>query len=461
MLYLSRFFDCNPLGAQLNPSKHLLTRLLLLCVLFVNMTSSTVRAESRDTLKDEHFSIHGQVTVISQYKPSFHAAYSGVNSLISKGENQRSLTTTLFFGVRLWNGGGLFIGPEISGGSGLSGSSGIGASTNGEAYRVDSPAPSFELGRLYLTQIIPLSSNRTYQCDDINKLGGMIPTKYIALTIGKICVSDFFDTNKYSHDPRTQFMSWGLMDNGAWDFAANTKGYTPSIVIEWVTPHDALRYGISLLPKVANGMQMDWHLQRSSSHSLEYTHNYSLEGKKGSVRLFSFINWANMGNYKESLKMDPTSPNLFMTEKSGRTKYGFGVNVEQEINDFMGMFFRAGWNDGHNETWAFTEVDRTLSAGISADGSKWHRKNDTMGLADVISALSNSHRDYLKAGGQGFELGDGHLNYGLENLSELYYSFALKDNLFLSGAYQFIINPGYNRSRGPVNVLSLRIHAVF
>ena len=439
----------------------LLMRLYFLCVLLATGISSTVLAQSEDTLKNERFSIHGQVTVISQYKPSFHAAYSGTNSLISKGESKRSLTTTLFFGVRLWKGGSLFIGPEISGGAGLSGSAGVGASTNGEAYRVDSPAPSFELGRLYLTQIIPLSSNKVYQCDDINQLGGMIPTEYIALTIGKICVSDVFDTNKYSHDPRTQFMSWGLMDNGAWDFAANTKGYTPSIVLEWVTPHNALRYGISLLPKIANGMQMDWRLQRSSSHSLEYTHNYSLDGEKGSIRLFSFINWANMGNYEESLKLDPTSPDLSRTEKAGRTKYGFGVNLEQEINDFMGVFFRAGWNDGHNETWAFTEVDRTLSAGISADGSKWHRKNDTVGLAYVISALSNSHRDYLKAGGYGFELGDGHLDYGLENLSELYYSFALKDNLFISGAYQFIINPGYNRSRGPVNVLSLRIHAVF
>lgn len=431
-------------------------------ILLVAMASCAVLyAQPGDTLKDERFSLHGQATVISQYKPSFHATYSGANSLVSEGETKRSLTATLFWGVKLWNGGAFFMSPEISGGSGLSSSLGVGASTNGEAYRVDSPALSFELGRLYFNQIIPLSKQRIYQCDDINKLGATVPTEYLSLTIGKICVSDIFDANEYSHDPRTQFMSWGLMNNGAWDFAANTKGYTPSVVIEWVTPHDALRYGVSLLPKVANGMEMNWHLQKSSSHSIEYTHYYLLKGMKGVIRLFSFINWAGMGNYEESLKLNPSAPDLSETERSGRTKYGFGVNVEQEMNDFIGVFFRAGWNDGRNETWAFTEIDRTVSIGVSANGSKWHRKADTVGLAHVVSALSASHRDYLKAGGKGFELGDGRLDYGLENLSELYYSFALKDNLFLSGAYQFIINPGYNRNRGPVSVLSLRIHAVF
>lgn len=328
-------------------------------ILLVAMASCAVLyAQSGDTLKDECFSLHGQATVISQYKPSFHAAYSGANSLVSEGETKRSLTATLFLGVKLWNGSSLFMSPEISGGSGLSSSLGVGASTNGEAYRVDSPAPSFELGRLYFTQIIALSKQRTYQCDDINKLGGTVPIEYLSLTIGKICVSDIFDANGYSHDPRTQFMSWGLMNNGAWDFAANTKGYTPSVVIEWITPHDALRYGVSLLPKVANGMEMNWHLQRSSSHSIEYIHNYSWKGKKGSLRLFSFINWAGMGNYEESLKLNPPAPDLSETERSGRTKYGFGINVEQEMNDFIGVLFRAGWNDGRNETWAFTEIDR-------------------------------------------------------------------------------------------------------
>lgn len=427
----------------------------------VTFTTIVSYAQQIDTLKNERFSVHGQTTIITQYKPSFSAKYSGDNSLISKKENERSLTATLFLGARLWNGASVFMSPEIAGGSGLSTSLGVGASTNGEAYRVDEAAPSFELGRFFLKQIIPLNKERIYQSDDVDKLGGIIPTKYIALTVGKICVSDIFDVNRYSHDPRTQFMSWGLMNNGAWDFAANTKGYTPSFVVEWVTPQNELRYGFSLLPKTPNGMKMDWKINNAGSHTLEYTHNYFIKGRKGALRLVSFLNKANMGNYRQSLALDPTSPNIASTEKEGRTKYGFGVNAEQEINDFMGMFFRASWNDGHNETWAFTEIDRSISAGLSASGSKWNRKNDNVGLAYVVSGLSTPHRNYLEAGGKGFELGDGALNYGLENLAELYYSMELKNNLYVTGTYQFIVNPGYNKDRGPVNVLSIRIHAEF
>lgn len=433
----------------------------LLMFFAVAAFNQTLCSQSIDSLKEELFSIHGQTTVITQYKPSFHAKYSGTNSLSAKEETKTSITATLFLGTRLWKGAGFFLSPEIAGGSGLSGSFGVAASTNGETYRVSDPAPSFEMGRIYFNQIIPLNQERVYQTDDIDQLNGKIPTKYIALTIGKISVTDIFDANKYSHDPRTQFMSWGLMNNGAWDFAANTKGYTPSFVVEWVMPQNALRYGFSLLPKVANGMKMNWHATKAGSNYLEYTHNYLFRGEKGSIRLLSYLNRADMGSYRESLELDPTSPDITKTEKSGRIKYGFGVNAEQDLNDFMGMFFRASWDDGHTETWAYTEIDRTASLGLVANGSRWNRKNDNIGLATVVSGLSNAHRDYLKAGGLGFELGDGHLNYGLENVTELYYSFALKDNLFISGAYQFIVNPGYNKDRGPLNVFSLRVHATF
>jgi len=433
----------------------------LLIFFAVAAFNQTLCSQSIDSLKEERFSIHGQTTVITQDKPSFHAKYSGTKSLSSKKETETSITATLFLGARLWNGAGFFLSPEIAAGSGLSGSLGVAASTNGETYRVSDPAPSFEMGRIYFNQIIPLSKQRIYQADDVDQLNGKIPTKYIALTIGKISLTDIFDANKYSHDPRTQFMSWGLMNNGAWDFAANTKGYTPSFVAEWVTPQNALRYGFSLLPKEANEMAMNWNIGKAGANYLEYTHNYSLSGEKGSIRLLSYLNRANMGSYRESLELNPTSPDITKTEKSGRIKYGFGVNAEQDLNDFMGMFFRASWDDGHTETWAYTEIDQTASMGLVANGSRWNRKNDNVGLATVVSGLSNPHRNYLKAGGLGFELGDDNLNYGLENVTELYYSFALKDNLFISGAYQFIVNPGYNRDRGPVNVFSIRVHAAF
>jgi high affinity Mn2+ porin len=417
-------------------------------------------AQQPDTLKQERFSIHTQTTVITQFKPAFNAKYTGQNSLVPQAETKRSITSTLFFGAKLWQGAGIYINPEIGGGAGLSSSLGVGASTNGETYRIGDPAPAFELARLYYRQIISLNKESSFQESDINKLEGNIATKYISIIIGKICVSDFFDNNRYSHDPRTQFMSWALMSNGAWDFPANTKGYTPSLILEYVTPRYELRYGFSLVPTQPNGMVMNWDINKAGSHSLEYTYNYTIEGKKGAFRLLSFFTTANMGNFNQSIELNPLAPDLLTTEKYGHNKYGFGINCEQEINKELGVFLRSSWNDGNNETWIFTEIDHSLSFGISLNGNRWKRQNDNIGLAYVVSGLSTPHLNYLKAGGMGFELGDGNLNYGLEQLTEIYYSMELTKYLFVSGTYQFILNPGYNKDRGPVNVFSVRFHII-
>jgi high affinity Mn2+ porin len=255
-------------------------------------------------------------------------------------------------------------------------------------------------------------------------------------------------------------MSWALMSNGAWDFPANTKGYTPSFVFEYVTPKHELRYGFSLVPTQPNGMVMNWNINRAGSHTLEYTYNYTIAGKKGALRLLSFITSANMGNYNQSITLNPTAPDLFVSEKNGRIKYGFGINYEQEINKEIGGFLRASWNDGNNETWVFTEIDRSISIGMSLNGNRWNRQNDNIGIAHVVSGISTPHRKYLQAGGMGFELGDGNLNYTLEQLTEIYYSMELTRYLFISGTYQFVQDPGYNKDRGPVNVFSVRVHVV-
>ncbi|MDP4241070.1 MAG: carbohydrate porin, partial [Bacteroidota bacterium] len=371
----------------------------------------TVAQQTTDSLTEERFSVHAQSTFISQYKPSFSAKYTGPNSLTTQTETQLSTTYTLFVGARLWKGASMYLNPEVAAGSGLSGSFGVGASTNGETYRIGNPAPTFELARLYIRQILPLNSKTEYREGSQNQLAGKTSTDYISLTVGKICLADFFDLNSYSHDPRTQFMSWGLMSNGAWDFAANTRGYTPSIMLEWVTPTDELRYDFSLLPQVANGMDMNWNIRQAGSHTLEYTRNYFLSDKKGAIRLESYLNTGNMGNYRESVALNPSAPDITATRKNGRTKYGFCINAEQAIAHDLGAFIRAGWNDGNNETWVFTEIDRTLSLGLSATGDRWNRPQDNVGLAHVVSGLSASHRNYLKTGGKGFELGDGNLNY--------------------------------------------------
>jgi len=434
-----------------------ITTILFILIAF---TAVSVKAQQTDSTKEEKFSCHFQATVITQYKPGFQAKYSGPNSLSPKEETQTSLTSTLYAGAKLWKGATVFINPEIAGGSGLSGALGIADATNGETFRIGSSTLAIYLARAFFRQEFSLDNNNAYQSSDFNQLAGNRPTKYFAITIGKIGITDYFDANSYSHDPRTQFMSWGLMANGAWDYPANTRGYTPSIVLEYVTTKNELRYGLSMVPLSANGNQMDGNIWQANSSTLEYTHHYSIKDKAGTVRLLSFLTTTHMGNYEQSIALDPTAPDITATREYGRVKYGFGINAEQQLTKDAGIFARASWNDGHTETWAFTEIDRSVSAGISVIGNQWKRSGDNVGLAYVMSGISQPHRDYLKDGGDGFILGDGNLNYGLEHLLEFYYSAeVVKNSIYISGAYQFVVNPGYNQDRGPVNVFSLRVHA--
>jgi high affinity Mn2+ porin len=431
-------------------------------VIFITLLfAARLQAQQPDTLHNDRFTLHAQTTVINQFKPSFSAKYTGDNSVVTGKESKATLTSTFFAGVRLWKGAGFFLNPEIAGGSGISEAKGIASATNGEAFRVGDPAPKIYVARLFYRQLFSVSNETTYQSSDFNQLAGKVPTKYLSVTIGKIGVADYFDDNTFSHDPRTQFMSWGLMDNGAWDYPANTRGYTPSMVLEYVTPKHELRYGISMVPKVANGNDINYDLTKASSQTLEYTRRHKLNNLDGAIRILGFFTTANMGNYRQSINQSPVDPQIESTRKYGNTKLGFAINAEQYLTQNLGFFFRASWNDGRHETWAFTEIDHSLSAGLSMNGTRWKRANDNIGLAYVTSGISTDHKDYLQAGGKGFMLGDGNLNYRWEHLAELYYSAEIvKNQIYLTGAYQLVVNPGYNMDRkGPVNVFSIRFHA--
>lgn len=433
--------------------KYKFTLIILILNIFANF------AEPTDSINNEIFSIHVQTTIINQNKPTFSAKYSGDNSLITQSESQTSITSTLYLGSRLWNGASAFINPEIAGGSGLSSALGIAAATNGETFRIGDPTPKIYIARLFFTQTIALSGENTFQTSDLNQLAGSLPTNYLSVTLGKISISDFFDRNKYSHDPRTQFMSWGLMSNGAWDYPADTRGYTPSIVLEYITPADELRYAFSLVSITANGSIMDWQISKAGSHTFEYTHRYTLSNQAGVIRLLGFFTNAKMGNYREAVATNPGNPDIHSVEKYGNAKFGFALNVEQDFSNTFGGFVRASWNDGNNETWAFTEIDRSFSTGLNLTGESWKRNNDNIGIAFVVSGISEAHQAYLKAGGKGFILGDGNLNYGSEKLAELYYTLNLSPNIYFSGTYQLVLNPGYNKDRqGPVSVFSARLH---
>jgi high affinity Mn2+ porin len=254
-------------------------------------------------------------------------------------------------------------------------------------------------------------------------------------------------------------MNWSLMSNGAWDYPANTRGYTIGLVVEYHTPLWATRLALTQMPTYANGPNLDEHVNKAYGLTWEGEKNIRINNRPGVARLLLFHNQAAMGNYEEAVKKNSLSPDITGGRAEPRTKNGAGISLEQEIANNAGLFMRAGWNDGHNETWAFTEIDQTVSGGIMWKGAGWARKNDELGTAIVVNGISQQHRNYLATGGYGFMIGDGRLNYGHEAIMEVYYRFSIPQ-LFVSISpdYQFVLNPGYNKDRGPINIIGVRAH---
>ncbi len=408
---------------------------------------------------NQPFSLHFQQTVITQHKPSFAAAYSGRNSLSTASETASSLTSTLFGGLRLWKGAEAYFNPEMSGGSGLSKALGVAGFPNGETFRVGTSDPKIYIARLYLQQRFEWGDEKDTLNDDLNQIGGIVSKRYLKVTVGKYGLADFFDGNEFSHDPRSQFMNWSLMDDAAWDYPANTRGYVMGATAELGQPNWTLRFAFTMSTKQANGATWDGKLAKANTQTLEYERRYKLSGEAGTFRILAFRNNGKMGSYHLALDQRPVAPDLDATQQYGRHKYGVGISANQHFNKSLGVFARAGFNDGHTQTWYFTEVDRTASVGAVLTGSSWKRGDDQVGLAFVANGISNAHRNFLAAGGYGFMVGDGQLHYSSEMIAELYYSLnAWQNKLKISPDYQFIINPAYNADRGPVHVFGLRVH---
>ncbi|MEO6993234.1 MAG: carbohydrate porin [Lacunisphaera sp.] len=408
----------------------------------------------------EEWSLHFQATTISEKHGSFSAPYSGTNSLQTNEPWQTTETGTIFAGRELWSGGEIYLNPEISGGKGLSGTVGAAGFPNGEATRVGATTLTPYLARLFFRQTFNLDATTESVEPDANQLGGSRAKSNITLTLGRFAAGDVFDDNSYSHDPRTQFSNWSLMANGAWDFPADTRGYTYGVAVELNQPDWALRVGALAEPTEANGARFDHQLSHALGTVVEWERSYSIAAQKGVVRFLTYLNSARMGSYRQTIDHPEYGMDITRTRRY-RTKQGLGLNFEQAITQDLGLFGRAGWNDGHTETWAFTEIDNTLSLGLSLKGTNWQRKSDTVGLAGVSNGLSSDHRDYLAAGGYGFIVGDGRLDYRREEVLEGYYAAQICRGLTLSVDFQYLMNPAYNRDRGPVVVSGLRLHAQY
>jgi hypothetical protein len=454
---------------------------ITLIVALVFSFSENIKAQSDDN--DNHYkgllanrfdsleswSCHYQSTAIVQGHPDFNAPYSGKNSLNNKEEQALSLTSTLYLGRKLWKGAAIFMDAEIAGGSGMSSALGLAGAANGETFRVGSTAPALYMARGYFEQHIALRKSQSDHHDgDLNQLAGALPASRITITLGKFSLADFFDDNAYSHDPRSEFMNWSLMDNGAWDYPANTRGYTWGGVVELIEPGYAIRLSSVLVPKIANSQVYDLNIARASGETAEFEKKFKIKNHSGNLRLLGFANFSSAPSYNTAINEmrngDSSLVSVFSGHatgvKYGGLKYGFGISFNQELTKNIGVFSRIGWNDGQTATWAFTEIDQTASIGMRINANN-KRPSDHFGIAYVANGISDKHHDYLNAGGYGFMLGDGKLSYGYEQILETFYKIKLTQYLWATVDYQLITNPGYNTNRGPVNVFAIRGHVEF
>lgn len=410
----------------------------------------------------ERFSLHFQTTVATQAHPSFSAPYSGKNSLSAGAESATAFVSTLYLATRLWPAAEVLLNPEMSGGGGLSKTLGVAAFPSGLSYRVGDPVPTIYLARLALRQTFGLGGGKVEVDAGPNQFKGTRDRNTLTLLAGRLSVTDVFDANGYAHDPTTQFFNWALFASGAWDYPADTRGYTWGVLTDLTVNWWSVRAGMALEPKYANLHQMEWRVDRARGLMAEYESRYALSGRRGAARLLLFVNDARMGSYAQVLD-DPGKygNNVAATRAFGRIKYGFAVSVDQQITSTLGAFIRVSANDGATESWAFTEIDRSLGVGVTESGRVWKRPDDEVGVALVINGLSEDHRRYLAGGGYGFIIGDGALSYGPEVVGDVYYRGQITKMIALSVIYQPVVNPAYNRARGPAHVFSARFRVAF
>jgi high affinity Mn2+ porin len=414
-----------------------------------------------DALDLGNFAVHGQMTFVEQYAPPFRSPYVGQNSLIPN-QGRETFDTTAYVGMRLWQGAELWINPEIDQGFGLNGTLGIAGFPSGEALKHGESVPYARIPRAFIRQTIDLGGDSEKVEAAANKFGGAQSADRLVFTIGKFAVNDVFDTNKYAHDPKKDFMNWALIDTGTFDFAGDAWGLTYGAAAEWYQGNWTLRGGVFDLSTVPGSTDLDTTFNQFQSVG-EIERRYELWGHPGKIAVTGFLSRGNMGSFQDAINLAQITggPANIAAVRKYQSRGGLSVNVEQEITSDLGVFMRAGWADGGVEPFDVTDIDRTVAAGLSLKGKQWGRPDDTFGLAGIVNDISNVHQQFFNAGGLGLLIGDGMLPHpGLEQIIETYYAFPLFAST-VTFDYQFIVNPAYNRDRGPVSVIGARVHTEF
>ncbi|CAN5285720.1 carbohydrate porin [soil metagenome] len=409
------------------------------------------------------WNIHGQTTLITQGYPSFRAPYQGVNSLPGAGRTRETWTVGAFLGWRLWEGGEFYFNPELAQGFGIGSTLGLAGFSNGEAQKGGAEYSKFRAQRYFFRQTFGLGGEQEDIADAANQLRGKRDIDRVTVTVGRFAVGDYFDGNSYAKDPRADFMNWAMWSSAAYDFPADLPGFTRGAVVELNRKDWAVRAGLFQVPSQPNSDVLTF---KTGGAVVEFEERHEIFSQPGKLRVGVFGNRGNTANYRDVLGIGAANPGLDINdivtgERRERSKYGFYVNAEQQVANDVGIFARASWNDGQNEILSFTDIDRSVSGGLSIKGSYWGRPTDTFALGGAINGLSQAHRDFLAAGGKGLLIGDGRLNYNNERIFETYYALALNKAFLFTADYQLIANPAYNADRGPVSIFSGRLHGEF
>jgi high affinity Mn2+ porin len=410
--------------------------------------------------ESDRWEIHGQGTFLPQGYPAFHAPYSGPNSLTPAPQLQQTWSNSLFLNARLWEGGEIYYNPELLQGFGLNDTVGVAGFPSGEAQKSNFPYPHYNTSRLFVRQTFGFGGEQEELASGPMQLAGKADVSRLTLQAGKFSVIDIFDGNAYAKDSRKDFMNWSIWAPGAFDYSADKLGLSYGVTAELNQKQWALRSGYFLMQAVSNSNSFDTRVFERGTYVLELETRYSLFSQPGKLRTIAWLNSAFSGSYRETLDNPAFDLDIAQTRR-GRIKYGYVINLEQALSDEVGLFGRWSWNDGKTEIMAFTDIDASLSLGLSLKGARWGRPDDVIGVGGAINALSRDHRDFIAAGGLGILIGDGQLNYRRERILETYYAFAVNKQLTLTADYQLITNPAYNADRGPAHIFSGRLHGEF
>ena len=426
-------------------------------------------APSRFVAVPDIFAVHGQATFVYQGYPQFRSPYEGTNSLSGGGQARETFDLTLSTGVKLWKGAEFWANPEIDQGFGFNDTHGAAGFPSAESYKLGSATPYARIQRAFVRQTIDLGGEVEKVDDDFMQFAGTRTTDRLVFTVGRFGIIDIFDTNKYANNPKADFLNWSVVNAGSFDYAGDGWGYTYGAAAEWYTGRWTLRAGVfDLSTTPAGGVSPSAYALDSTFQQFqmvgEIEERHDLFGQPGKIKITGFLSRGSAGNFNDAVALaaltgQPADINAVRTYKS---RPGVSLNVEQQVVDAVGVFFRAGWADGYVEPWDFTDIDRTVQAGVSINGKLWGRPDDTIGIAGVVNGISNAHIAFLNAGGLGVLIGDGQLpNYSTEKILEAYYSYALTSSTRLMIDYQYLANPSYNADRGPANILAGRVHWQF